>query len=82
MADNYFTCLDDIANAIDDLFALEDLYVSATSSGTRADKPKKQEPHQQMDVITAPTRPHAGREGGVGQRPPSTAPIAAVVALP
>ncbi len=30
MVVNYFTCLDDIANAIDDLFALEDLYVSAT----------------------------------------------------
>ena len=36
MAVNYFTCLDDIANAIDDLFALEDLYVSATGD---SDKP-------------------------------------------
>jgi regulator of sigma D len=28
MVVNYFTCLDDIANDIDDLFTLEDLYVS------------------------------------------------------
>ena len=27
---SYFTCLDDIANAIDDLIALEDIYVSKT----------------------------------------------------
>jgi hypothetical protein len=33
---NYFTCLDDIANAIDDLIDLEDLYVSATGD---SDKP-------------------------------------------
>jgi hypothetical protein len=82
MAVNYFTCLDDIANAIDDLFSLEDLYVSATSSATRDAKPKKQAPHQQMTVVAAPARPHAGRGGGAGQRPPATAPIAAVVALP
>jgi hypothetical protein len=33
---SYFTCLDDIANAIDDLIALEDIYVSATGD---SDKP-------------------------------------------
>jgi hypothetical protein len=82
MAVNYFTCLDDIANAIDDLFALEDLYVSATSSANRAANPKKQAPQQQMTVVAAPARPHAGRGGGAGQRPPTTAPIEAVVALP
>ncbi len=37
MGVNYFTSLDDITNAIDDLFALEDLYVSATSSATIID---------------------------------------------
>ncbi len=79
---NYFTCLDDIANSIDDLFALEDLYVSATSSATRADKPKKQAPQQQMTVVSDPARPHAGRGCGAGQRPPATAPIEAVVAIP
>jgi hypothetical protein len=36
MVVNYFTCLDDITNAIDDLFALEDLYVSTTGD---SDKP-------------------------------------------
>jgi hypothetical protein len=36
MVVNYFTCLDDIANSIDDLFSLEDLYVSATGD---SDKP-------------------------------------------
>ncbi len=79
---NYFTCLDDIVNAIDDLVALEDLYVSSTSRATRAGNPKKQAPQQQMPVFTDPERPHAGRGGGAGQRPPATAPIAAVVALP
>jgi len=82
MVVNYFTCLDDITNAIDDLFALEDLYVSATSRDDRAAKPKKQAPQQQMDVVTAPARPHAGRGSGAGQRPPATTPIEAVVALP
>jgi hypothetical protein len=82
MTVNYFTCLDDIANAIDDLFDLEDLYVSATSSATRAAKSKKQAPQQQMTVVTAPARPHAGRGGGAGQRPPATTPIEAVVDLP
>jgi hypothetical protein len=33
---SYFTCLDDIANAIDDLIALEDIYISATGD---SDKP-------------------------------------------
>jgi hypothetical protein len=33
---SYFTCLDVIANAIDDLIALEDIYVSATDD---SDKP-------------------------------------------
>jgi hypothetical protein len=82
MVVNYFTCLDDFANAIDDLFVLDDLYVSATSSATRAAKPKKQAPQQQMAVVVAPARPHAGSGGGAGQSPPATAPIAAVVALP
>ena len=136
----YFTCLDDIANAIDDLIALEDLYVSATGdsdkptvepvafepsddgiydnykrqvnafgetsgynrdsgqlipkpvaatkthwregSAARAAKPKKQVSQQQMTVVVAPARPHAGRGSGTGQHPPATSPIAAVVALP
>ena len=33
---SYFTCLDDIGNTIDDLIALEDIYVSATGD---SDKP-------------------------------------------
>jgi hypothetical protein len=33
---SYFTCLDDIANAIDDLITLVDIYVSATGD---SDKP-------------------------------------------
>jgi hypothetical protein len=140
MVVNYFTCLDDIANAIDDLFALEDLYVTATGdsdkptveqvpfepsddgfydnyksqvnsfgetsgykrdsgqlvpkpvvatkthwregSATRAAKTKKQAPQQQMAVVAAPSRPHAGSGGGAGQSPPATAPITTVVALP
>ncbi len=82
MVVNYFTWFDDIANVIDDLFTLEDLYVSATSSDIRAAKPKKQAPQQQMSVVAAAARPHAGRGGGAGQRPPATAPIVAVVALP
>jgi hypothetical protein len=82
MVVNYFTCLDDIANTIDDLFTLEDLYASATSSATRAAKTKKQEPQQKMTVVTVPARPHAGSGGGAGQRPPTTDPIEAVVALP
>jgi hypothetical protein len=82
MVVNYFTCVDDIANAIDDLFTLEDLYVSATSSVTRTDKPKKQASQQQMTVVDAPVCPHAGRGGGEGQRPHATVPIVAVVALP
>jgi hypothetical protein len=32
---NYFICLDDIANAIDDLITLEDLYVLATGDSDR-----------------------------------------------
>jgi hypothetical protein len=36
MVVNYFTCLDDIANAIDDLFTLEDLYVSATGDSDKS----------------------------------------------
>jgi hypothetical protein len=137
---NYFTCLDDIANAIDDLIALEDLYVPATGdsdkptvepvafepsddgiydnykrqvnsfgetsgckrdsghlvpksvastktdwregSVPRAAKPRKQAPQQQMAVVAAPASPHAGCGSGAGHRPPATAPIAAVVALP
>jgi hypothetical protein len=137
---SYFTCLDDIANAIDDLIPLEDIYVSSTGDSdkptvepvvlkpsvdeiydinksqvnsfgetssykrdseqlvpkpvaatttewrkdraTRAAKPKNQAPQQQMDVVTAHARPHAGRGRGARQRPPATALIAAVVALP
>jgi hypothetical protein len=137
---SYFTCLDVIANAIDDLIALEDIYVSVTDdsdkptvepvvlkssvdaiydnnkcqvnpfgetsgykrdseqlvpkpvaatttewregSATRAAKPKKQAPQQQMAVVAAHARPHAGRGSGAGQRPPATALIGAVVALP
>jgi hypothetical protein len=137
---SYFTCLDDIANAIDDLIALVDIYVSATGdsdkptvepvalkpsvdriydnnklqvncfgetsgykrdseqlvtkpvaatttewsegSATRAAKPKKKAPQQQIAVVVAHVRPHAGRGSGAGQRPPATALIGAVVALP
>ena len=137
---SYFTCLDDIANAIDDLIALEDIYVSATGdsdkptvepvalkpsvdeiydnkkrqvnsfgqtsgytrdyeqlvpkpvaatttewhegSATRAAKTKNQAPQQQMAVVAAHARPHAGCGRGAGQRPPATAFIAAVVAFP
>jgi hypothetical protein len=82
MVVNYFNCLDDIANAIDDLFTLEDPYVSTTSSAVRTVKPKKQAPQQQMTVVTAPARPHAGRGSGAGQRPPATAPIETIVVLP
>ncbi len=135
-----FTCLDDIANAVDDLITLEDIYVSATGdsdkptvepvvlkpsvdeiydikkrqvnsfgetsgykrdyeqlvpmpvtatttewcegSATRAAKTKNQATHQKMTVVAAHARPHAGRGRGAGQRPPATALIAAVVALP
>ncbi len=102
---SYFTCLDDIANAIDDLIALVDIYVSATGykrdseqlvtksvdatttewsegSATRAAKPKKKAPQQQIAVVAAHARPHAGRGSGAGQRPPATVLIGAVVALP
>ena len=137
---SYFTCLDDIANAIDDLIALEDIYVSATGdsdkptvepvalkpsvdeiydnkkrqvnsfgqtsgytrdyeqlvpkpvaatttewhegSATRVAKTKNQAPQQQMAVVAAHARPHAGRGRGARQRPPATAFIAAVVAFP
>jgi hypothetical protein len=137
---SYFTCLDVIANDIDDLIALEDIYVSATGdsdkptvepvalkpsvdeiydinkrqvnsfgetigykrdseqlvpkpvaatttewregSATRSAKPKIQAPQQQMAVVAAHARPHAGCGRGAGQRPPATALIAADVALP
>jgi hypothetical protein len=51
-------------------------------SATRATKPKIQAPQQQMAVVAAHARPHAGCGRGAGQRPIATALIAAVVALP
>jgi hypothetical protein len=41
MVVNYFTCLDDITNAIDDLFALEDLYVGSPRENRGEDFEKK-----------------------------------------
>ena len=137
---SYFTCLDDITNTVDDLIALEDIYVSATGdsdkptvepvalkpsvdeiydskkrqvnsfgqtsgytrdyeqlvpkpvaatttkwredSDTRTAKTKNQATQQQMVVVAAHARPHAGRGRGARQRPLATAFIAAVVAFP
>ena len=51
-------------------------------SATRVAKTKNQAPQQQMAVVAAHARPHAGRGRGAGQRPPATAFIVAVVAFP
>jgi hypothetical protein len=52
----------------------------AVSSVARAN-PKRQQPPQQM-AAAAPARSNAGRGSGGGQRPPATAPVAAVAVLP
>ncbi len=51
-------------------------------SATRAAKPKKQAPQQQMAAAAAPSRPSAGRGSGGGPRPPASAPSVAVAVLP
>ena len=51
-------------------------------SATRVAKTKNQAPQQQMAVVAAHARPHAGRGRGARQRPLATAFIAAVVAFP
>ena len=50
-----------------------------TGNDVRSAKPKKQAPQQQMAPAVAHARPAMGRGGG---RPPATAPVAAVAALP
>ena len=51
-------------------------------SAVRADQPQKHVPQQQMTVASAPARPQGAGRGNGGHHPPTTAPVAAVVAIP
>ena len=51
-------------------------------SAVRVAKTKKYVLQQQMDVVSPPARPQGAGRGNGGHRPPATAPVAAVVAIP